>query len=75
MQAEIEPSGIDFENLPTVLTVPEMAKVLRIGRGSAYELVRSGGVPSVKVGKLVRIPRDGLILWMSKGNQSTEEVA
>ena len=52
------------DNLPRVLTVPEMAKVLRIGRGSAYELVRIGAVPSIRVGRLVRIPRDGLLAWM-----------
>jgi excisionase family DNA binding protein len=74
-ETETEASGTDFEHLPPVLTVPEMAKLLRIGRGSAYELVRSGGVPSVKVGKLVRIPRDGLILWLSREKPPVHEAA
>ena len=54
----------DVASLPPVLTVMEMARVLRIGRSSAYELVRTGVVPCVRVGKLVRIPRDAFLLWL-----------
>ncbi len=60
-----------ISDLPPVLTVPEMAKVLRIGRGSAYELVRTNTVPHVRVGRLVRIPRDGLVTWMEAQKPST----
>lgn len=45
------------ENLPLVLTVEEVAKVLRISRGSAYEAVRTGAIPSVRVGRVIRVPR------------------
>ncbi len=38
------------------LSVDEMAEHLGIGRTLAYELVRSGRVPSVKIGTLWRIP-------------------
>ena len=38
------------------LKVPEVAGVLRIARSRAYELVGSGEIPSVRVGKLRRIP-------------------
>lgn len=45
------------EDLPLVLTVEEVAKVLRISRGSAYEAVRTGAIPSVRVGRVIRVPR------------------
>jgi excisionase family DNA binding protein len=44
--------------LPPVLTVPEAARVLRIGRRQAYEAVRSGQIaPTVRIGRRVLVPR------------------
>lgn len=49
--------------LPTLLTVPEAARALRIGRATAYELahawLESGGtkgLPVVKIGGSMRVP-------------------
>ncbi len=50
----------DFESLPTVLTIPETAKILRIGRNSAYEAARRGEIPTIKIGKLLLVPREAL---------------
>lgn len=47
-------------HLPTVLTVEEAGEVLRCSRGSMYEAVRRGDVPSVKVGRSIRVPRHAL---------------
>lgn len=41
-------------------TVTEMAAVLGIGRTAAYEAVRTGQVPALKIGKRVVIPRVAL---------------
>lgn len=43
--------------LPAVLTVEEAAEVLRIGRSAAYAAVRAGEIPSIKVGRSIRVPR------------------
>jgi len=40
------------------LTVPEAAKILRLKRSTAYEYVRQGIIPSVRVGRFIRIRRD-----------------
>ena len=55
---------------PDLLTVEEAARVLRIGRTNAYELVRrwlatggAEGVPALRVGHLLRVPRHGLEEW------------
>lgn len=42
--------------LGDVLTVEEAAAVLRLGRSAAYEGVRTGQIPSIKVGRCIRIP-------------------
>ena len=40
---------VDLRDLPPVLTIEEVAKVMRISRGSAYESVRAGGIPSIRI--------------------------
>jgi excisionase family DNA binding protein len=39
-----------------VLTVLEAAKVLRIGRDMAYDMVKAGEIPSIKLGRIYRVP-------------------
>jgi excisionase family DNA binding protein len=46
--------------LPELLRVEEAAAYLGISRGLAYELARQGQLASVKLGRLLRIKRDGL---------------
>jgi excisionase family DNA binding protein len=43
-----------------LLTVQEAARRLGIGRSLMYELIASGAVRSVRVGRLRRIPSDAL---------------
>jgi excisionase family DNA binding protein len=39
------------------LKVPEVVGVLRIARSRAYELVGSGEIPSIRIGRSVRVNR------------------
>ena len=55
------------DNLPAVLTVEEAATVLKIGRSAAYEAIRTGSIPHVRIGKLIRIPRAALMEWLGQG--------
>lgn len=48
------------ETLPLLLTVKELAAVLRIGRNAAYQLIKDGKVRSIHVGRNIRIPRESL---------------
>ncbi|MFP5579959.1 MAG: helix-turn-helix domain-containing protein [Acidimicrobiia bacterium] len=41
---------------PLVLTVEQTAKVLGIGRSTAYDLVRAGDIPSLRLGRRLVIP-------------------
>lgn len=45
---------------PLVYTVEEAAEALRIGRTQAYELARTGGLPTVRLGRSLRVPRHQL---------------
>ena len=42
---------------PATYTVEEVAKILGIGRNSAYEAVRSGQIPSLRIGKRLLVSR------------------
>ena len=54
-----------IEELPISLRVEDLMPILDIGRNTAYALVRSGKIRSVKVGSHLRIPRDALIEFLS----------
>jgi excisionase family DNA binding protein len=47
-------------DLPLVLTVEETAEALRIGRSAAYEGIRTGQIPAVRIGRNLRVPRHAL---------------
>ena len=56
--------------LPAFLTVEEAASILRIGRTVAYEQTRRyeetdgrEGIPVIRVGRLMRVPRAALERW------------
>ena len=59
------------------LTVPEVAALLRISRNHAYELVAQGALPSIRLGKRIRISRDLLDQWIrhQKGEDTDEQAA
>ncbi len=51
------------------LKVSEVAQVLRIARSRAYELVGSGEIPSVRIGRSVRVSRRELDQWLEEQRQ------
>ena len=53
-----------LEALPVTLRVEELMPILGIGRNTAYALVRSGRLRSIRVGRQVRIPKNALIEFL-----------
>lgn len=49
------------DDLPLFLTVEETATVLRKGRTATYAAIERGQIPSVRVGRTLRVPRDALL--------------
>ena len=48
-----------------LLTVEEMAAILRIGRNSAYQLVRQGRIRSIRIGRAIRIPLSSVYAFIN----------
>jgi len=46
-----------LDGYPDVLTVKQLAGILRIGLNSAYALVKDGQISAVRVGKKYLIPK------------------
>lgn len=55
----------DFNQLPVVLTVAQVAQVLNLGRDTTYDLVRSGHIRSVRVGHQYRVPKAALMEYLA----------
>ncbi len=54
--------------------VEEAAKILGIGRNLAYELVRSGQIPSLRLGRRIVVPKgvfDRLLSGDGAGHQTS----
>lgn len=50
------------------LTVEETAKLLGIGRQLAYERIKTGEIPSIRLGKRVLVPRRALEKLLEQAN-------
>ena len=59
-------------DLPLMLSVPEVAKVLGISRAGAYELVRADSFPKIRIGNRILIPRDKFIAWIDQQSEVSE---
>lgn len=67
---------VTLEDLPLLLTVDEVAEVLRIGRNGAYAAVANGCVRSVRIGRIIRIPRAALAALIgAEGSMTADDQA
>ena len=57
-------SSYEIEELPAILTVKDLAKVLMVGINTTYRLLRSGEIRSIKVGRQYRIPRASILSYL-----------
>ena len=55
-----------FNTYPDILTVKQVGEMLNIGRNNAYELIHSGKIKSVIIGRQIRIPKDNVISFIEK---------
>lgn len=51
---------LSFDDIPLVLTVEELMPILSIGRNTAFNLVSSGQIRSIRAGKQIRILKHDL---------------
>lgn len=55
-----------------LLTVNEVANILRVSNMTVYRLVKSGQIPAIRVGKNYRIKESDVNEYLSRGTQRVE---
>ena len=63
----------NYDELPLMLSVTDMAEVLGISRAGAYELAKADGFPAFSIGTRIIIPKDELISWIKRQTSSATE--
>jgi excisionase family DNA binding protein len=61
--------SLRLDDFGEVLTVEEVAAVLRIGRRLAYEQARSGALPVLKMGRRMLVPREALRKHLARAGE------
>lgn len=57
---------VSIEQIPLVLQVKDLQKVLSVSHNTAYALIRSGAIRSIRVGRKYIIPKDAVINYLSQ---------
>ena len=57
------------ESEKLVYTVEEAGALLSLGRSGAYEAVRRGDIPTIRIGRRILVPRKALILMLEAPDQ------
>ena len=52
-------------NYPPVLSVKQVAEILAVSQNTAYALVRSKQIHSIRVGRSYRFPLDAVIKYLN----------
>ena len=60
-----DPVYTSYEDIPVMMTVEEFGRLMRVSRNTAYAFVREGLVPTVKIGRQIRIYRGDVLLLRS----------
>ena len=55
-----------YEDLPLVLDVADIQRIMGISRVSAYELVHTPGFPAFRSGRLIKVSKQAFFDWMAK---------
>ena len=55
-----------MDELPLILEVSDIQRIMGISRTTAYELVHRPDFPAFRSGRLIRISREAFFEWMAK---------
>lgn len=53
-----------FDNFSDIVNVADVCKMLRISKQTAYTLIRSGELPSKRIGRIYRIRKADVISFL-----------
>lgn len=62
-----------FQELPDVMTITEVCKILSISTKTGYKLITTGQLHALKVGRSYRVPKVYLFTYLYKDEQPTQK--
>lgn len=65
----------DGSGAPQLLTVAEVADLLRVSNMTVYRLIKAGDLAALRVGKNYRIRRQDLDAYLSAGSIRAQDIA
>ena len=57
----------NYDELPLVLNITDIQRLMGISRASAYELVRTPGFPAARSGRLIKVSKKAFFDWLEHG--------
>lgn len=60
-----KPVFTNYDELPLLLNVKQLADLLGVSYSSAYELIHEDDFPSLHIGKHIVVPKEELRKWIS----------
>lgn len=57
-------------DIKPLLNAKDVSRILAIPLQRVYELIRTGDLPAVRVGRTVRVDQDRLVTWIAAGGLS-----
>ncbi len=54
-----------FKEYPDIVSVEQLCKMLHIGKNTAYNLLKSGMINTIRVGRQYRIPKKEVIKYIN----------
>lgn len=60
----------NYDDLPLILDVSDIRRIMGISRASAYELVHTPGFPAFRRGRLIKVSKIAFFEWMAKGSET-----
>ena len=61
-----------YDDLPLMLSVPDLTEALGISRAGAYELVKQEGFPSLCIGNRILVPKEEFIAWIRENTSKAD---
>lgn len=68
MVVSVVQEGKEYDCMSTVYTVSDLTKILKIGKNTAYALMRSKGFPSYKINERYYVTESALNEWLTNAS-------
>ncbi|MDQ7840632.1 MAG: helix-turn-helix domain-containing protein [bacterium] len=62
-----------LERRPTIMTVQEVARYLRVHAITVYRMIRLGQLPAIRVGRGWRFKKDEIDSWLHKHESNSQD--